>query len=183
VTHVMQTEFDTFTKALPHVCVDAVDGMATLTAESGQGTAVFPHPTETGGLPKGWVVRGRSEGSLLSSSQKPPLGQMVETFLVERAGGTGGGWGLVSHGLHPFFRHQDIPLTDSILWVHNADTLIGLYEWAQRTVALDPALDAPERHIRESFLAHYDLNDPIEAAEATLLGLGARLTVLPKALT
>lgn len=41
----------------------------------------------------------------------------------------------------------------------------------------------PERNLRDYLLTCYDMSDPVEAVEATLVGLGGRVTMLPRMLT
>jgi hypothetical protein len=133
--------------------------------------AVYPHPAEAGGLPGGWHIRWSATyvGNPDSTS---------EAFIVERANG---GWTMVFH-LVPSRR----PLTPKTnLWELAAVTMEGLYALAlKETVdkAGRPVSPVAEHTLRDYILTRYDLTDPVEEAEATLVGLGARITVFPRAL-
>lgn len=125
--------------------------------------AVYPHPSAPGGLPSGWQVR-------YSPEPAPHDDDRHEVVIIERAGG---GWTMVVHWVDVAgHRHTE-------KWLHSSLTLTGLYATlgtGMWTLAL------AEATLTDFIVSHYNLSDPTEAAEATLVGLGARITVFPRAL-
>jgi hypothetical protein len=126
---------------------------------TGASPGVWPHPCAPGGLPVGWHVR---------YAHGVPGN---EVMVVERAGG---GWTMVLHWT------DAAGDPTSMKWWHTTSTVAGLY---QATASRAHRHSGPEQAVRDYLLTMYDLTDPAEEAEVTLVGLGARITVYPKALT
>lgn len=136
--------------------------------DDGASRPVFSHPRQPGGLPEGWHVRW----STPYQGMNPAGG--YEMFLIER---DNGGWTIAFH-LTTLLR-PDFPKTN--LWEGAASSFEELYE--RVTSGQRPVLPhTTETTLSGFILPYYDLTDPTEAAEATLVGLGAPATVLPRAL-
>jgi hypothetical protein len=132
----------------------------------------FQHPAEPGGLPAGWVLMARGETLRFAN----PVGSFTnEVCLVHRRAG---GWGLVLHQVC-----SDRPACTVMLGMAEASVPL-LYE-ELRSLCAHPALveAAGLDTIRSYILTRYDLTDPDEAAEATLVGLGAPVSMFPRSLT
>lgn len=133
--------------------------------------AVTPHPTQPGGLPDGWTVRPAAVAASVRQPEQTAGLPESDVMVVERAGG---GWTMVMRWLDTSTR---TPRTNK--WSHAAATLEELYasahpeEWKRRFF---------ETLLHDYIVAHYDPADEADAAEAALVGLGARVTVFPKAL-
>lgn len=147
---------------------DWADGLPTKLDAAGSPYTVFPDPYEVGGLPVGW----RTESRLCGRHWRHDL-------VLVRCGD--GLWSRVYY-TRPT---ADSLLGNSLSGVAVFPTVLDMYDALVDTY--DPLLNAMEREaaaqwIRHVLLRSYDLNDEAEAAEATLVGLGARPRVSPAAL-
>jgi hypothetical protein len=109
------------------------------------------------GLPAGWQVRAQTRGPQENLWGGP------RALLVSRKWG---GWAI----MHRYDNHQDGSVSRASLHSHDA-TIMGLYD------------QNPSSELIRDFIAkHYNHDDPAEAAEVTLVGLGARPQLMPAAL-
>lgn len=170
---IMRTEFKTFEETLPYLAEEE--------------RAVFPHPTAEGGLPVGWVIRWSAPYSGFSDMEA------WEVFLIERVAEPSadedardgkrdgerdgaGGWGMVFH-----IQYAGRPkMGKTIPWSYEAATMSELY--AAATYEADKGVRWSQALLRDYILTRYNHDDPTEAAEATLVGLGGPITVFPSSL-
>jgi hypothetical protein len=140
--------------------------------EDAMQATMTPHPTQPGGLPDGWTVRPSPTSTLTSSGGTnetgPPSNDVV---VVERAGG---GWTMVMRWLET---NDRTPRTNK--WSHAAATLEELYASTHPTAWKERFF---ETRLHDYIVAFYDPTDTDDAAEMTLVGLGARVAIFPKAL-
>lgn len=128
----------------------------------------FPHPEDPGGLPDGWRILDVT-----------PHGRLSSRYLIRR---DGGGWVLLRH-----FRSEARSVRHYTSMHEHDTTLAGLY--ARVCYAVDGYSTEPdevrqsEEALRHFICSHYDLDDPAEAAERMLVGLGQRPTRMPASLT
>jgi hypothetical protein len=156
VEHVMHDEFAAWEDAL--VCPDGGKVARLPDGNIARRPApVYPHPGAPGGLPEGWEIRWHHAGA-------------VDAFVVERAGG---GWTMV------ICWDDAAGKPRAVKCPHSAMTLPGLHK-ATATGGWTTA--ASEQALNAFIASFYDLTDPVEAAAATLVGLGAPITVFPRAL-
>jgi hypothetical protein len=152
----MVAEFEVWEKALPWQ-----NANGDVAFRSTGPVRVFPHMSEEGGLPEGW------EACWLSDH--PSEARYPYTACVVRR--TAGGWGLL------FSREGTTKM-----WVHGFRTVGNLYETARTAGPDNTALAGMVHPISAFIVSHYDLTDEAEAAEATVVGLGGLVTVLPRPL-
>lgn len=138
-----------------------------------QGTPMYPDALEPGGLPTGWTPCAH----VLTPSRNK-WDNMVTAYLITRKAG---GWAVMYHRVNPVVGGS-------------SDTLIGDYEQSLRVLYNDIRHYAQgarststnwvliEEMMRSFIATQYDLDDPTEAAEATLVALGGPLRLLPRAL-
>lgn len=183
LNRLMKAEFRDFEQTLPVTLIDP--GMF---GGARQMYAQFPSPAREGGLPEGWHVRshtcyarhGDTEPTRpeeFTDTKRPGF----ETAVIERADG---GWSMVFHTPDAVYGRDNVEVPTTRLWESTSLTLAGLY--ADAVLLLDSAGRRgarPERDLRAYLLSLYDLTNPVEEAEATLIGLGAPVTVFPKAAT
>jgi hypothetical protein len=158
----LETEFGPF----PAEFGEFSDGLPS----NADGYPVFPHPNEPDSLPPGWVVQ--FSAPYLVGGREPG---MCDVFLIERV--VGGGWGVVFHTVRDTEHREG----QTVLWDYHAAVFQELY---------DDALEESragrrwaETLLRGYLLTCYDMDDPTEEAEATLVGLGGHITVFPSCLT
>jgi hypothetical protein len=186
----MRPEFEAYEASLPHRIVQGATSNSQLTARA---EPYFPHPLTEGGVPEGWKVRWHSIWRRIAEprddSEVDPatgLGWVdYETFIVEREQG---GWGMLMHSARFTERFlcglegQVVPTTR--MWTRTAPTMWSLYAGDEHSSSTGleggPGMD---RDIRDFIVSCYDLTDPVEEAEATLVGLGAPITVMPGSLS
>lgn len=128
-----------------------------------------PHPTEADGLPEGWQVCWHA---IYPPALTEVDGTDFEVFVVHRLTG---GWGLVFH-------ETKLGALKTTLSELVAVTLHELYARTLEETKRGPGSTGAEREVREFITSYYDPADPLEAAEATLVGLGAPIMVFPAAL-
>lgn len=129
------------------------------------------HPTEAGGLPEGWQVCWHA---IYPPALAETDGTDLEVFVVRRLKG---GWGVMFH------EANGRGAKETTLWEPVASTLRELYTAACAAAKNGPGSVGMEREVRDFIASRYDLTDPVEAAEATLVGLGAPVTVMPRSLS
>lgn len=136
---------------------------------------LFPPLDHEGGLPAGWQVQVEAPLEQVNSWSVAP-----SVALVRREAG---GWLIVNHLVHP--KTSDRAGGTETLFGQGEPTLSDLY--ALICAAADTTRDhywaAPIEEMMRAFIAeHYNLDDPTEAAEATLVALGGRPQLMPTAL-
>jgi hypothetical protein len=129
---------------------------------------VYPHPTAEGGLPDGWDLTWLSERP---ASYAPAVAQPHQMGVVHRRAG---GWALLLYRTK-----KRAGRTETNLWIRGYPTAANLYEGAMLANRAEVAVE----EVRRFVISCYDLTDPVEEAEATLIGLGGPITVFPRALT
>jgi hypothetical protein len=161
---VLAAEFKQFEQTLPYLMDEE--------------RAVFPHPTAEGGLPQGWVIRW-------SAPYRDGANDMEawEVFLVERTAADRdadrdgeGWWGMLFH-----IDYAGRPgMGKTIPWAYEAETMTELYEAA--LYEADKGVRWSQALLRDYILTRYNHDNPTEAAEATLVGLGGPIIVFPSSL-
>lgn len=171
---VMAEEFEDWELSL---AMDASDMTAIVSA----------HPTQPGGLPDGWTVVPSRHATHLEDSDARTTDAAVdgetsaetykerrlrtEVLVIKRVAG---GWTMVMRWIDA---KDDTPRTSK--WTHAAATLEELYDSIHPTLWRERFFDS---RLHDYIVGFYDPADPDDAAEMTLVGLGARVTVFPKAL-
>lgn len=173
IADVMEAEVAAWEQTLPQYDHRLEPDVATAVAVRVKGgsrmqhSPVYPHPCEPGGMPDGWVAHHVHHQTAAINGEEV----VDDLILVER---TGGGWTMMLHWT------QMGGSTATVKWRYASLTLAGLYA---KTAVPAHQGTAVERHLRAYIVSRYDLSDPTEAAEVTLLGLGAPITVMPRALS
>lgn len=147
----------------------------------------YPHLEDDDGLPQGWQAcwlhdrrpaprtpshtpsQASPKKSPQTTPKTSPLSTPLYTSCVVRR--SAGGWGMV-------FSRGGI----THLWLHGFPTVGDLYVSA-RGAGGNTALSKAVPAITAFIVSRYDLADEAEAAEATVVGLGGPVTVLPRSLT
>lgn len=176
-------EFWDFAEALPRAGAQPASSSAqdVLNARM-RSQPIYPHPTEPDGLPDGWETVWSMDDPDTAVYDEAPG---IEWFLAQRPiEDIYCGWVLVSHYV-AVARSEDgevMMIPSTMVWETPAGSVQALYEMAVAAREANMGVESPDRMLREYVLSCYDSTDPTEAAEATLIGLGAPVTMFPRSL-
>lgn len=158
-----------------HMGVEFTTWEEHLPSRPGRGI-VFPNMSQPRGLPEGWRIRAEIQTS------KPDARWGTTIAVVDRETD---GWAVVIHVTHPSDGGTSLARTTYLDTVE--DSFNRLYAHIRRTadghIASRRDWAIPVEQMMRDFIArHYDLDNPVEAAEAILVGLGGRPQLMPAVL-